>query len=208
MEARNWNDVMSKIKDELSSLAQFVDKTRRGIDTLETTVRAGTERFPEASNQIAAVTGDLENAANNIMSILEGLMTEQDKMHTILDLEGLMTEQDKMHTILEGISQWAGSLPGEASEKGLGFIKELGGIHEKTKTELMDIFTNMSFHDLSGQKLKKVISSLAVVESKLLEMALSFGFEGASKGNGSVETKPEKPMNQDVVDRLLKELGA
>lgn len=192
MEARNWNDVMSKIKDELSSLAQFVDKTRRGIDTLETTVRAGTERFPEASNQIAAVTGDLENAANNIMSILEGLMTEQ----------------DKMHTILEGISQWAGSLPGEASEKGLGFIKELGGIHEKTKTELMDIFTNMSFHDLSGQKLKKVISSLAVVESKLLEMALSFGFEGASKGNGSVETKPEKPMNQDVVDRLLKELGA
>lgn len=192
MEARNWNDVMSKIKEELSSLAQFVDKTRRGIDTLETTVKAGTERFPEASNQIAAVTGDLENAANNIMSILEGLMTEQ----------------DKMHTLLEGISQWAASLPGEASEKGVGFIKELGAIHEKTKTELMDIFTNMSFHDLSGQKLKKVISSLAVVESKLLEMALSFGIKDAGKDSGAEEAAPEKPMNQAVVDRLLKELGA
>ncbi|MBI5454646.1 MAG: protein phosphatase CheZ [Deltaproteobacteria bacterium] len=192
MEARNWNDVMSKIKEELSNLAQFVDKTRRGIDTLETTVKAGTERFPEASNQIAAVTGDLENAANNIMSILEGLMTEQ----------------DRMHAVLESVTQWAGSLPGGDSAKGLGFIKELGAIHEKTKTELMDIFTNMSFHDLSGQKLRKVISSLAVVESKLLEMALSFGLETPGKGNGASEAPPEKPMNQDVVDRLLKELGA
>lgn len=192
MDGKNWNDVMSKIKEELSSLAQFVDKTRRGIDTLETTVKAGTERFPEASNQIAAVTGDLENAANNIMSILEGIMTEQ----------------DRMHTVLESVTQWAGSLPEGDSAKGLGLIKELGAIHEKTKTELMDIFTNMSFHDLSGQKLRKVISSLAVVESKLLEMALSFGFEDTGKGNGAREAAPEKPMNQDVVDRLLKELGA
>lgn len=191
MDAKNWNDVMSKIKEELSSLAQFVDKTRRGIDTLETTVKAGTERFPEASNQIAAVTGDLENAANNIMSILEGLMTEQ----------------ERMHTVLASITQWAGSLPEGASEKGLGFIKELTAVHEKTKTELMDIFTNMSFHDLSGQKLKKVISSLAVVESKLLEMALSFGFDDAGKVHTDA-AMPEKPMNQDVVDRLLKELGA
>ena len=30
MDAKNWNDVMSKIKEELSGLAQFVDKTRRG----------------------------------------------------------------------------------------------------------------------------------------------------------------------------------
>ena len=191
MDAKNWNDVMSKIKEELSSLAQFVDKTRRGIDTLETTVKAGTERFPEASNQIAAVTGDLENAANNIMSILEGLMTEQ----------------ERMHTVLASITQWAGSLPEGASEKGLGFIKELTAVHEKTKTELMYIFTNMSFHDLSGQKLKKVISSLAVVESKLLEMALSFGFDDAGKVHAEA-AMPEKPMNQDVVDRLLKELGA
>jgi len=191
MDDRNWNDVMSKIKEELSSLAQFVDKTRRGIDTLETTVKAGTERFPEASNQIAAVTGDLENAANNIMSILEGLMTEQ----------------ERMHMVLASVTEWARSLPEGASEKGRGFIKELTAVHEKTKTDLMDIFTNMSFHDLSGQKLKKVISSLAVVESKLLEMALSFGFDDAGKGHTDA-AKPEKPMNQDVVDRLLKELGA
>ncbi|MBI4949476.1 MAG: protein phosphatase CheZ [Deltaproteobacteria bacterium] len=191
MDAKNWNDVMSKIKEELSSLAQFVDKTRRGIDTLETTVKAGTERFPEASNQIAAVTGDLENAANNIMSILEGLMTEQ----------------ERMHTVLASITEWARGLPEGASEKGRGFIKELTAVHEKTKTDLMDIFTNMSFHDLSGQKLKKVMSSLAVVESKLLEMALSFGFDDAGKGRTDA-AQPEKPMNQDVVDRLLKELGA
>ena len=187
MDAKNWNEVMSKIKGELSSLAQFVDKTRRGIDTLETTVKAGTERFPEASNQIAAVTGDLENAANNIMSILEGLMTEQ----------------ERMHTVLASITQWAGSLPEGASEKGLGFIKELTAVHEKTKTELMDIFTNMSFHDLQGRSSKgHQLSRRRRVEA--LEMALSFGFDDAGKVHAEA-AMPEKPMNQDVVDRLLKD---
>ncbi|MBI5643118.1 MAG: protein phosphatase CheZ [Deltaproteobacteria bacterium] len=196
MSGNNWNEVMIKIKGELASLAQFIDKTRNGIDTLETTVKVGSERFPEASNQIAAVTGDLENAANNIMTILEDLMAEQ----------------DKMHASLADLTQWAGSLGEADGVKGLKMIGDMEKVHNKTKTELMEIFTNMSFHDLSGQKLKKVIGSLAVVESKLLEMALSFGFEDKlnthAPGGFIPQAQPEKPIDQNVVDKLLKELGA
>ena len=71
----NLNEVLNKLREELSSLASFIDKTRQGIDNLETTVKIGSERFPEASNQLSAVTGELENAANKIMTILEGLMS-------------------------------------------------------------------------------------------------------------------------------------
>ncbi|MDO8426507.1 MAG: protein phosphatase CheZ [Deltaproteobacteria bacterium] len=192
MSAKNWSEVQNKIKDEISALVRFIDKTRKGIDTLENTVKIGSERFPEASSQLAAVTGDLENAANNIMSILEGLMQEQ----------------ENAHALLKALSGWAASAkePGQA----LGLIGELEKINERTKKETMDIFTNMSFHDLSGQKLKKVIGSLAVVESKLLEMALSFGLEGtgAEDGTAGPEAKESAPIKQDVVDKLLKELGA
>lgn len=190
----NWNEVLNKLRGELSSLASFIDKTRQGIDTIETTVKVGSEKFPEASNQLSAVTGELENAANVIMTILEGLMSEQ----------------DRADALLKKVSEWAGKTDASDKEAGLAVISDLQAINVKTRSDMMDIFANMSFQDLTGQKLKKVIGSLAVVEKKLLEMALSFGVEsldGISEA-GSDKKTAELPINQDIVDRLLKELGA
>ncbi|CAG1065622.1 hypothetical protein BAC1_01206 [uncultured bacterium] len=190
----NWNEVINKLREELASLASFIDKTRQGIDNIETTVKVGSEKFPEASNQLSAVTGELENAANTIMTILEGLMAEQ----------------DRADTLLKNLSAWAQKAATADKEAGMALIADLQGINVKTRSDMMDIFANMSFQDLTGQKLKKVIGSLAVVEKKLLEMALSFGLdsiEGVTKAGRGVNAA-EVPINQDIVDRLLKELGA
>ena len=190
----NLNEVMSKLREELSSLASFIDKTRHGLDNLETTVKIGSEKFPEASNQLSAVTGELENAANRIMTILEGLMSEQ----------------ERADVLLKKLSDWSAKSGAPGCEDAVAGIKDLQTINVKARGEMMDIFANMSFQDLTGQKLKKVIGSLAVVEKKLLEMALSFGLESIENPNrsGAGITKPEMPINQDIVDRLLKELGA
>lgn len=197
MTVSSWNDVLNKIRGELSNLAKFVDNTRKGLDNLESTVQVSSEKFPEASNQLSAVTGDLENAANNIMSILEGLMAEEDRANSLLN----------------ELKTWAEGLEGNA--KGLETIKELASINERSKKEMMDIFTNLSFQDLTGQKLKKVINSLATVEKKLLELALSFGFntEEARKANAKEPVDNLKgpmnamPIDQDLVDKIMKELG-
>ena len=190
----NWNEVLNKLREELASLASFIDKTRQGIDTIETTVRVGSEKFPEASNQLSAVTGELENAANTIMTILEGLLSEQ----------------DRADALLKRLSEWAGKSGAADSETGLAVINDLQAINVKTRSDMMDIFASMSFQDLTGQKLKKVIGSLAVVEKKLLEMALSFGVDSIGEVNaaGAGMKTAEMPINQDIVDRLLKELGA
>lgn len=190
----NWNEVLNKLREELASLASFIDKTRQGIDNIETTVKVGSEKFPEASNQLSAVTGELENAANVIMTILEGLMSEQ----------------DRADALLKKISDWAEKTNASDKEAGLAVINDLQAINVKTRSDMMDIFANMSFQDLTGQKLKKVIGSLAVVEKKLLEMALSFGVDsiGDLSAKGAGTKTAEMPINQDIVDRLLKELGA
>lgn len=195
-----WNSVLSKLREELSSLAKFVDQTRQGIDTLETTVKISSQKFPEASTQLSAVTGDLENAANKIMTIVEGLMSDGDTTH------GLLNE----------LKAWAESLKGDGGAKGAAIIKKLDEMNAKSKNDMMEIFSNMSFQDLTGQKLKKVIGSLAVVESKLLELALNFGFNGdPAKQEQKTELLNELkgptnnlPIDQDVVDRIMKELGA
>lgn len=195
MEQENLSTTIAKIREEVSNLAVFVDMTRKGMDTIESTLTIGKEKFPEASSQISSVTGDLENAANNIMSILESLMQEQDRADVII--KGLLT--------------WACGVQGGSDS--CARITELASIHARSKNGMMEIFSNMSFHDLSGQKLRKVIRSLAVIESKLLEVAVNFDMaDGRSdteksdllnKLKGSSEVKP---INQDVVDQILKEL--
>ena len=196
----NWQSVLNKLREELSGLAKFVDQTRQGIDNLETTVKISSQKFPEASTQLNAVTGDLENAANKILTIVEGLMADGDTTHKLLN----------------ELKDWSATVKGDAAAKGAAIIGKLEGLSAKSRNDMMEIFTNMSFQDLTGQKLKKVIGSLAVVESKLLELALNFGFNGDPANDGQkagLINELKGPANnlqvdQSVVDRIMKELGA
>jgi chemotaxis regulatin CheY-phosphate phosphatase CheZ len=207
MSDNSRNEFLNRLKLELSSLARFIDKTRKGIESLEATVKISSEKFPEAAGHITSVKGELENAANLIMSAVESL----NKDH------------DRMDALLKSLSEWAGGLSVasftlgkvEGVDKGSSMIKELGALNEKMKGGLMGIYTNLSFHDISEQKLKKVIGSLAVVESKLLELALNFGFTADGRKlemkadilNVLRATNEQMAIKQDIVDRILKELG-
>ncbi|MFQ5736230.1 MAG: protein phosphatase CheZ [Thermodesulfobacteriota bacterium] len=196
MSGLNNDNIIHRLREELSRLLEYVEKTKAGLENIENTVMVGSETVPEASLQINAVTGDLETAANTIMTILEEVLAEH----------------DMNHALIADLTEWVGGLPEKERCKGAAIISEIGAINERTKKNMMDIFSNMSFHDLSGQKLKKVTTSLSIVQSKLLEIASSFGIKnvvvqeaGASKGNGSAIANG--PMDQDIVDQLLKELG-
>lgn len=194
MSETDSQNVVQKLRDDLSRLLEFVERTRSGFENIENTVIVGSEKVPEASVQIKAVTGDLETAANTIMTILEDTLSEH----------------DRGQTLLASLSEWIGALPVQEKERGAAIISELGSIHENAKKNLMDIFTNMSFHDLSGQKLKKVNTSLSVVEAKLLDMAMSFGMKNIKEEGGACKSgagKTVAPMDQNIVDQLLRELG-
>jgi chemotaxis protein CheZ len=125
-------------------------------------------------------------------------------------LEGLLSEQERSDVLLKNLSEWAAKSATGEKEAGLSLINDLQAINLKTRSDMMDIFAHMSFQDLTGQKLKKVIGSLAVVEKKLLDMALSFGMNGLGDMKAAVAgaNTAEMPIKQDIVDRLLKELGA
>ncbi|MBI5344528.1 MAG: protein phosphatase CheZ [Deltaproteobacteria bacterium] len=185
------SELLTRIRAGLSSLTMFVDSARGGIESLESTVRISTEKFPEASGYLSNVTGDLESAANSIMTILEDLMNEQDKYPALLTaLRQIITE-----------------LPPDKGAKAAGVIKELDSINTRTKKELMNIFAGMSFQDLSGQKIKKVMSALADVEKRIGELADSFGFGSSMRAGAAKAAIPAAPVDQNAVDEILKGLG-
>jgi chemotaxis protein CheZ len=203
MAETEWSELLKRVKDELALLVKFVDKTRNGLDSIESTVKLSTEKFPEASRQIDLVAGELENAANNIITLLESMMLEQ----------------ERTQYLIKSLSEWIISVSADNKDKASDAIGQLGAINMKLKKDLMEIFSNLSFQDLTGQKLKKVMTSLSSVETRLLELALTFDIVGdkgkihkTKKDMLDVlnEAKKEEPMklNQDVVDKILRELGA
>lgn len=203
MPETEWSELLKRVKDELALLVKFVDKTRNGLDSIESTVKLSTEKFPEASRQIDIVAGELESAANNIITLLESMMLEQ----------------ERTQYLIKSLSEWINSVSADNKDKAVDAIGQLGAINMKLKKDLMEIFSNLSFQDLTGQKLKKVMTSLSSVETRLLELALTFDIVGdkskvhkAKKDmlDALSETKKAEPMklNQDVVDKILRELGA
>ena len=193
MKDANWELLLGKIRGELSNLAEFVDDTMHNLDTLVHTVKVGSEKFPEASDQLQTVTGDLESAANNIMTLLESLIDENEKAG------GLISE---LKTV-------TGKLEGADAEKAAKLVEELDGMNSDSKDSMMEMFSHMSFHDLSGQKLKKVMTSLGQVETKLKTLAEKFGVPLTTVDKKAVgdETEAAESLDQDVVDKLLAELG-
>ena len=201
MADNNWDDALGRVKSELSVLVKFVDKTRTGLDSLQSTVKISSEKFPEASKQINSVAGEIESAANNIITLLESMMLEQ----------------EKAQYLIKSLTTWVGGIPLEDKPKVVEALAQLDGINTRQKRNLMEIFTNLSFQDLTGQKLRKVIVSLSMIETKLLELALIFDFNDTIKKEDKKvmltelkETHAAEPMrlNQDVVDKILRELGA
>jgi chemotaxis protein CheZ len=183
---------LGKIRAELSDLAHYVDDARKGIDGLEATVKLSSEKFPEASGQLSAVTGDLEEAANNIMTLLEALIEDEDEAY------GLLKE------LKEHIKVLPEAKAGEAEAA----IAGLENINQRMKSSTMDIFANTAFADLSGQKLKKVVGALSVVEAKIIEFACSFGFKGVNDAKKAIKASGdgETTFDQSEIDRILKEL--
>lgn len=186
------NELMDKIKSEFSHLAGYIEMAKAGVESLEGAVRAGNEKFPEASGHLNMVTNELENAANSIMTIVEGLMEEQ----------------DKSASLLKALSGLTGRLPEGDRADAVSIINELSSINSRAKTGMTDMFASLSFHDLSGQKLKKVIAALAAVEGKLRGLADSFGFKDVARAPGGRPASGQAGYSQSAVDELIKGLGA
>ena len=196
MSGEDTTELLKKMRVELSDLAHYVDNARQGIDEVEATARLSSEKVPEASGQLNTLSGDLQDAANSIMTLLEELIEDEEKAGGFLeDLKGCLNGLDK-----------------QAAANADAAIDGLEMIHGNMKTKTMDLFANTSFADISGQKLNKVVNTITMVEKKIIELACGFGFEGVTDVSEIKKAIKETgddtvAFDQDEVDRILMELS-
>lgn len=129
--------------------------------------------FHEASSQLSAVMDATEEATGQIMDVVE--------KHLDLQLES--------SAIIAAIQ--AGTATQEQ-------ISRLAAINGDIGTDLTEIMTALSFQDLTGQRIKKVVSALTRIEATVLELYVSSGL--VMKGR---EADPHK--NIDVLQSEAKQ---
>jgi len=168
-------DLQSKVNDDLNDIA--------------------TEYIPQATDQLEGILYATENAANKIMDNLEDLEKN------ISDVKNIVASFKNGKIVILGRRKKIGQ---KSIEKLMPVIENVESLLEYNLTLISDSFVQMSFQDLTGQRIKRIIEVVIQMEEKIKNMAISFGIKIREK-----EKNPEISAEEleRVVERKKTELS-
>lgn len=151
--------------------------------------------IPEAADQLEGIIETTEAVANKIMDNLEILQDSAEK------ITGIIADLNKGRLALPGEEQ--GGVDAQIDDEARRNIQPLIDFMEKNAKDDMAIITDtyaqMSFQDLTGQRIKRIMSLVQHMEERLKKMVVSFGIKTAEK-----EKNPdisEKELAQAVAEK-------
>lgn len=200
LEGEFYRRVNDDLQDGLKQIYREVKAARGGTEIMSIEAEIDPEElFSETSDQLDAVLRTTEKAAVEIIDIVENLQ----------DLQG---------TVANIVKEFeSGGVTKENRQ-------QLKAINDTLGMDLSNIMVSLSFQDLTGQRIKKIISSIRQIEQIVREVMLSTGlmirqrevdpemdFDSLSKEAKDTATSklqgPTEDTNQNDVDDLLASLG-
>lgn len=133
--------------------------------------------FSDASDQLKEVVRATESAAMDIMEIVEKQLAQT----------------EAVSSLLESLQRKLGDDPD---------LQMLAQYNIGLSNDLTSVLTSLSFQDITGQRIKKVMSALAAMEESVVELYLSSGLviEAADKDpardTSSIKADTQKAMEE------------
>lgn len=170
---RFFKDMAYEMSGSVKDLAMLIIDFRRDIKAKvhPDIAELATTFIPEASDQLEGIIETTERAANKIMDNLDLLQEQTKKMEDIVAClkSGKLRVPGKKMDFIE-VAVDAGTL--ETIRPLLDYIEAV----EHNNTALItDMFVQMSFQDLTGQRIKKIMTLVHQMEEKLKKMVVCFG---------------------------------
>lgn len=205
--ARSPTSTQEAIVDEESQdlyrkvveVSRFINSTVQKVSDMESPVAGTLGNLPQVSAQLSDLTRLTEDGTHQVMGLTEQIQDGRVEVTKLLDqLAGLVTQAKLDPSALDRIAA----------------IKQTLSVDDK---RLLDIMTALSFQDLVGQRVKKILVVLEDVQRRLLEMIVVFGQK--PEGEKRVEDRRAGQMlkelqasrttalEQDLVDNILGEYG-
>lgn len=173
-------DLKSKIDPELTDVA--------------------TKYIPEASDQLEGIIDTTEKAANKIMDNLELLQERTAQMETIIK----SLKSGKLKVPVDDGKSADVEIDTQTIEKLNPLINYMESSVKNYDALTTDIFVHMSFQDLTGQRIKKIMILVKQMEEKLKNMLVCFGIKLSAKEKNPDISNEEL---QKVVDEKVFELA-
>lgn len=166
------------------------------------------ELFTEASDQLNEVVKATESAAMNIMDIVEKQLEQTEETARLL-------------------ASQAGKVDDAA-------LAQLQANNDNLAADLTSVLTTLSFQDITGQRIKRVMADLSAIESSVIELYLSSGvamevaeknpektadeikavahkavedYGDAKKTNSELKGPTKEAVSQTAIDAMLAQLG-
>jgi len=154
------------------------------------------KHIPQATDQLEGIIETTEIAANKIMDNLESMQGYTEKMGAVFSTLkcGEIALPGAARTPLKNQTVQAIDPVISYMESGINAYMGL----------ISDSFVQMSFQDLTGQRIKRIMALVGQMEQKLTRMIISFGIQLTEHGKNPDVSKQEM---QKAVDEKVVELA-
>ena len=187
-----FRDLAFEMSASAKDLALLIIEYRRDLkDHIDPGITDLTSVYiPEAADQLEGIMQTTESVANRIMDNLEVMQARTDNLATIVEnlKQGKIVVPGEQGAVAETEFSKVNGKLGKS-------LKALTGFMDNTIQSdldiISDIFTQMSFQDLTGQRIKRILGLVRQMEERLQRMVVSFGIKVAEKEKNPLVTDQE-----------------
>ncbi len=185
MAVNDMNNIIRQLLEEIKNLESKVDEIKAPIEETSTIL-------PSATESLQDVIEFTEKSTHTVMGLLDQVEKNSQKIEE--DVDALLTfGPTKTIDII---------------------LQEMKSLNQDNLNKILEIYTAMSFQDITAQQIKKVIQAIEDTKRRLLQMVVS-SIEQTSDNEEvkekiigkATEILTGDRINQDDVDDLLKEFG-
>ena len=185
-------EVSGDLRDLALMLVDFRKDLKSKISPAITDL--ATKHIPQATDQLEGIIETTEIAANKIMDNLESMQGYTEKMGAVFATlrRGEIALPGTEKTFIENQTV-------QAIDPVIGYMES--GVNNYMGL-ISDSFVQMSFRDLTGQRIKRIMALVGQMEQKLKEMIISFGIQLTEhEKNPNISRKDlQKAVDEKVVE--------
>lgn len=186
---RELSSTVTKVMVESEFLRQVNEDMRNGLRGIYQEISTASEGdagshggspgktqklFTDTARQLEEIMQTTLEATEKIMSTVERLFSQQEEVGSILAALKMKEEQQNI-------------------------LDRLEALHRSTGCCLTEIITDLSFQDLTGQRLKKVVGAIASIRETVFDLYVSTGLMMKTR-----EETPEKNLTEIAVESRRK----
>lgn len=176
---RELSSTMTKVMVESEFYRQVNEEMRSGLRGIYQEISTAS-KAEEGEDNTAETQKLFKDATRQIEEIMQTTLEATEKIMEIV--ERLQTQQEEAGAIIAALA---------VDAKAEQDLAQLDALNQALETSLTDIITELSFQDLTGQRLKKVVKAITSIRETVFDLYVSTGLMMKTR-----EETPEKDLSE------------